>query len=266
MGRRSKRQGKDKLFLHLSEHNPKAFVLHLSVCIGYPPLDQVGRNPQHDTPLSTAQSQHWLILQELRSPEQHSTFYILQDSSLLPARVPPALSPHSIDNHAASPFCRGMHKGWDKEKRADFPNIAITPGKGRERSLPMCPVGRKGGGSTWSRMAGNPPAAGRGSSPPSLWAEKSQHWVISQQMPPVYLHRGGRNYLLTVICININPSPASEDTWWDCKFLAYNPIQFYCYRFCKVRPAQHPNTANLSHGARVDCRPMQWALSILGAL
>lgn len=63
----------------------------------------------------------------------------------------------------------------------------------------------------------------------------------------------GRTYLHTVICININPSRASEDTWWD-------PIQFCCYRFCKERHAQHPNTANLSHGARGDCRPMQWAV------
>lgn len=110
-----------------------------SALVIYPPSDQLVRNQQWDTPHSTAQSQHCLIPQELRSTEEHSTFYILQDASLLPSRVPPMLEPHSTAIRAASPFsCGATHKGWDKEKRADGSTLQSYQGRGE--SNPCCGV------------------------------------------------------------------------------------------------------------------------------
>lgn len=105
----------------------------------------------------------------------HSTSF--RNAALQPAHVPPAVTPlHSQSCCIVLLLWSHAQRRWS-EKRADCHNTAIIPGKGREWSLPWCPVGRRGGGSTWSRTADNTPA-GRGSSPPSLWAEKRHHWII----------------------------------------------------------------------------------------
>lgn len=210
----------------------------------------------HLTPQLKASTGWWA---EVSRTVQH----ILHPSGCLPAAKPRfhlCCHPTPQPTMPVSPFsCRAMHKGWDKEKRADCHNTTMIPGKGGEESLPWRPVGRSEGGSTWSKMGSYTPVAGRGSSLSSLWAEKRHQQVMPQQMPPSPPSEEERNYFLTVICINTNPSPASEDTSWDGKFLAYSPIQLYCYRFCKARHAQHPNIANLSHGVCANGRPMQWA-------